>query len=218
MKLSAKTLQVLKNFSLINPGIVIKKGSLLSTIAPQKTILAKAEIEEEFEREFAIHDLSKFLGVMSFMDTPEIKFHNDTLTIEEGKTKVTFRYGTSSLIAQPPDKQINMSSDVIFDLQPGDFNNILKAQGSMGLPEIAVSGDDGGVYLSALDSKHMSGDSFSIQIGESNGHNFRFVFVPSNLKFINTSYRVTISKQGLMYLKGDNLEYWVPAESNHSFK
>lgn len=217
MKLSNKTIQLLKNFSVINPGIIIKKGSGISTIAPNKTLLAKASIEETFDQEFAIHDLSKFLGVLSFLNSPDINLHGDHMTIEEGLTKVTFRYGNPSLIASPPDKNIAMTNDVEFKLSSHTFQTVMKAQGSMQLPEIAVTGDDSGIFLSALDSKNASGDNFSIQVGDSNGHTFKFIFSPNNLKFISTDYDVAISAKGLMYLKGDTVEYWVPAESNSNY-
>jgi hypothetical protein len=40
MQLSKTTLAILKNFSTINGNIVLKKGSLLSTISPQRNVVA----------------------------------------------------------------------------------------------------------------------------------------------------------------------------------
>lgn len=222
MKLSQKTTSILKNFSLINESIVIKKGSVLGTVSPSKSILAKAKVEETFDREFAIHQLPKFLSVLSFMEKPEITLHTDHLSIEEGQTKVTFRYGNPSLIVSPPDRELTMTSEVKFKLEAATFQTILKAQGSMQLPQIAIKGDTKGIFIAALDPKNSSGDSFSIQVGESNGHEFQFNFVPTNLKFLNLDYDVSISAKGLMYLKGDvagqPVEYWVPAEASSTYK
>ncbi len=41
MKISKNTLSILKNFSVINPGIQFKKGNVLRTISNQKNIYAK---------------------------------------------------------------------------------------------------------------------------------------------------------------------------------
>ena len=51
MKLSDKTLSLLKNFSTINQSILFKKGTKLSTISVMKNILAEATIEDELPKE-----------------------------------------------------------------------------------------------------------------------------------------------------------------------
>jgi hypothetical protein len=48
MKLSEKTLSLLKNFSGINQSILFKKGNKLRTISVMKNILAEVEVEEDF--------------------------------------------------------------------------------------------------------------------------------------------------------------------------
>ena len=50
MKLSEKTVNLLKNFAGINQSILFKKGNKLRTMSVMKNILAEAEVEEEFER------------------------------------------------------------------------------------------------------------------------------------------------------------------------
>ena len=60
MKLSDKTLTVLKNFAGINNSILVKQGTQLRTISVAKNILAEAVIDEEFSRDFAVYDLNQF--------------------------------------------------------------------------------------------------------------------------------------------------------------
>ena len=60
MKLSDKTLVILKNFAGINNSILVKRGDNLRTISLAKNILAEANINEEFPRDFAIYDLNQF--------------------------------------------------------------------------------------------------------------------------------------------------------------
>ena len=43
MQLSTDTVEVLKNFSTINPNLVIEPGQKLHTISESKTVMAKAE-------------------------------------------------------------------------------------------------------------------------------------------------------------------------------
>ena len=65
MNLSNDTLNVLKNFATINPNLVFKPGQKLKTISESKTILASAEIVEDFPTEFGVYDLNEFLSVQA---------------------------------------------------------------------------------------------------------------------------------------------------------
>jgi len=69
MKLSDKTISVLKNFSSINQSILFKEGNKLRTISVMKNILAEATVSEEFMKDFGIYDLNQFLN--GFESAPE---------------------------------------------------------------------------------------------------------------------------------------------------
>ena len=86
MKLSDKTISVLKNFSSINQSILFKEGSKLRTISVMKNILAEATINEEFMKDFGIYDLNQFLNGLSLHSSPELDFANDGyVVIREGQ-------------------------------------------------------------------------------------------------------------------------------------
>ena len=77
MKLSDKTISVLKNFSSINQSILFKEGNKLRTISVMKNILAEATITEEFAKDFGVYDLNQFLNGLSLHQKPELDFGND---------------------------------------------------------------------------------------------------------------------------------------------
>ena len=52
MKLSDRTINLLKNFATINQSILFKQGNSLRTISVMKNILAEANIDEYFPQEF----------------------------------------------------------------------------------------------------------------------------------------------------------------------
>ena len=88
MKLSNGTINVLKNFSTINQNLVIKEGSDISTMSAMKNIVAKAKVEEDFIKEFAIYDLNEFLSALSLFEKPDLDFQDDYVVItEEGSEK-----------------------------------------------------------------------------------------------------------------------------------
>ena len=70
MKLSEKTLNLLKNFSTINQSILFKQGSSLRTISVMKNILAEATIDEEIPQDFGIYDLNQFLNGLDLHQHP----------------------------------------------------------------------------------------------------------------------------------------------------
>ena len=82
MKLSARTIQVLKSFAQINPSLIFTPGNEIKTVSPQKTILAKATIAETIPQQFAIYDLVKFLGVLSLFNDPDLEINEKFITIK----------------------------------------------------------------------------------------------------------------------------------------
>ena len=54
MKISDNTKEILKNFSEINPNLMITPGKTIKTISTMKNILATAEVEEDFPQDIAI--------------------------------------------------------------------------------------------------------------------------------------------------------------------
>ena len=77
MKLSLKTITLLKNFSDINQSILFKKGNSLRTISVMKNVLAEATIDEDLPTDFGIYDLSQFLNGLSLHTRPELDFQNE---------------------------------------------------------------------------------------------------------------------------------------------
>ena len=81
MKISKKTLEVLKNFATINSNLLVKPGNIISTISPVKNVLSEMVVEETFDKEFGIWDMNKFLGTVSLFNDPEFDFNDKSVTI-----------------------------------------------------------------------------------------------------------------------------------------
>ena len=79
MKLSDKTVGILKNFSTINQNILIKEGSKLRTMSTMKNILAEADVSEAFPTDFGIYDLNEFLGVLTLAKDADLNFDNQSI-------------------------------------------------------------------------------------------------------------------------------------------
>jgi len=90
MKISKRTLDILKNYASINSNLLVKPGNTLSTISPVKNILSEVEVAENFEVEFGIWDLNKFLGTISLFNDPEFEFDDKSVTISGSTTHLLF--------------------------------------------------------------------------------------------------------------------------------
>ena len=84
MQLSNDTVEVLKNFSTINPNLVIEPGQKIQTISESKTVMAKAEIVEDFPNQVGIYDLNEFLSVLNLIESPSLDFKDKYLTVSGG--------------------------------------------------------------------------------------------------------------------------------------
>jgi hypothetical protein len=214
MKLSDKTIQILKNFATINQSILVRPGKVLKTMTQGKTILAHAKVDEEFEQEFAIYDLPRFLGTISLFLDPDFNFQEKYVTISSGKQRVNYTYADSSMIGElPPSKNIVFpESEVEFTLTSEQLSTISKAGAVLQMPEIAVVGEDDVISIRAVDSKNSSADVFSLDVGECNKA-FRVIFRPENLKVIPADYKVSLTTFGISRFESDNLTYWIATES-----
>jgi hypothetical protein len=90
MKISQQTLSILKNFASINGNILIRAGSNISTISPQKNILSNANVTESFPVQFAIYDLSQFLSAISLFEDPDFDFNESYVTISSGRRSIKY--------------------------------------------------------------------------------------------------------------------------------
>ena len=220
MKLSEKTLNILKNFSSINQSILVKQGNQLRTISVAKNILAEAEIKEDFPRDFAIYDLNQFLNGLSLHQDPEMDFSPDSyVTIREGKRRLKYFYADPNVIISPPEKAIQLpSQDVCFQLDSITLEKLLKAAAVYQLPDLCAVGDAGVIKLVVRDKKNDTSNEFAIVVGETDKE-FTFNFKVENIKIIPGAYDVVVSSKLLSKFTNSthDLKYYIALEPDSTF-
>lgn len=221
MKLSDKTLSILKNFSSINQSLLFKEGSKIRTISAMKNILAEVTVSEEFPKEFGIYDLNQFLNSLSLYNSPELDFQNDGyLVMREGKMRTKFFFAESNLIVTPPEKGISIpSEDVSFELDTQDLNNMLKAASINQLPDLCVVGTAGVVKLVVTDKKNETSNDVDLIVGETDNE-FSFNFKVENIKIIPGTYDVVISQKLISSFTSKNydLKYYIALEPDSTYE
>ncbi|WLW37995.1 sliding clamp DNA polymerase accessory protein [Synechococcus phage S-8S56] len=219
MKLSSNTTNILKNFSQINQSILIKQGNKLKTISVMKNILAEAEIEEDFEADFAIYDLNQFLSGLSLYDSPDLEFGDSYLTIRDGRRRAKYFFADPSVIVSPPEKEISLpSKDVCFTVATQQLDKLLKAAAIYQVPDLSAIGRNGKIELVVRDKKNDTSHEFSEEVGETD-QEFSFNFKVENIKIIPGTYDVVISSKLLSEFtnKNTDLKYYIALEPDSTF-
>ena len=241
MKLSEKTIALLKNFSSINQSILFKKGNTIRTMSVMKNILAEVQVEEEFPKDFAIYDLIQFLNGISLYGDPELDFQNESyLNIFDGKhNRTKYFFADPSVIVAPPDKSLTLpSEDVSFKLDTNTLTNLIKAAAVYQVPDLSAVGGDGVVKLVVRDKKNDTSNEFAVVVGESGvvkvvvrdkkndtsnsfsitvGETdkvFSFNFKVENIKILPGTYDIVVSSKLLSRFtsKNNDLTYFIALE------
>jgi len=221
MKLSEKTISILKNFSQINQSIFVKTGNKLRTMSVMKNILAEAVVEEDFPKDFAIYDLNQFLNGLALYQNPDLDFTSDSyLFIREGKGKAKYSFADPEVIVAPPEKEISLpSKDVCFQINSNDMAKMIKASSIYQVDDLAAVGKDGVINLVVRDKKNDNSNEYSIEVGTTD-RDFVCNFKVENIKILPGSYDVVISSQLLSKFTCSqfNLCYYIALEPDSTFE
>jgi hypothetical protein len=223
VKISKRTLDILKNFSTINSGILVNEGNLLTTLSSTKNILAEARVDETFPRQFAIWDLNKFLGTVSLFKDPDFIFDENFITVKSGGSSVRYYYCAQNLVTST-NKRITMPTAVVeFDLKTKDFAEVMKAASVLQVQHLCVrSSEDGSkIELAVVDKSDTTSNFYSLEVGDNtSGATFEFIFDVDNLKILQGDYRVSISQKIVSCFtnKNEPLTYWIALNGDSSYE
>ena len=226
MKLSKRTLEIIKYFDLINPTLVFRAGSRLATAnGPAPTILAFANIEEYFPKDFAVFELKKFLASINLMDEPEFNFEEHIVKISSNNRTISYVYADirqaqikRGKTAYDPYSKFDTAGlktvDIEFDLSYADYNSLKKAASVLKLPDVAIVGIDGKILVKGINRKTPTGDEYGIVVGETDKE-FSYFIDNLNLRLIeDEKYTVSISGAGLSKFAGKDVTYYISLLDN----
>ena len=222
MELSENTLSILKNYAGINSNIVIDAGNTIKTISEAKNVMSTAAIREDFPQQFGIYDLNEFLGVLSLVDTPNLNFSDDFVTVSDssGRSKVKYFYSDPDMLTKPG-KDVKMpNADVNFALDADTLSRIKRAASTLGHTDVSITGKDGVLSLSIIDSKNATGNAYTIDIaGDFDSTPFNFILNIANLKIMPGDYEVAISSKLISHFtnKEYGISYWIALDKSSTY-
>ncbi len=229
VKLSKATIDLLRNFSTINKSILIEPGKFLETISVNKNIIAMTQIKEFIPEQMAIYDLPLFLGALSLFKTPYLYFPDKKKVVvydEETQGKTTFYYSDPGIIVTPPEFNGDLpDKEIHFDLPMRDIQQLMQAAKVYGVEDLCVQGFEGQYSVLVKDKKNDTSNVFSLPLKKvtferpsevtDERRNFCYCFKVENLKLLDGSYHVTISKKNIaafISLTHNDLSYYIALE------
>lgn len=219
MKLSKNTVDVLKNFSQINPNILVKAGQEIRTINSGKSAFAKAKIEENFDKEFAIYDLNELLAVLSLGDDPEVSLNDDHMSINvENFGEINFFYSKPELVTAPPDKDLPASEGFFTHSLTNDSLQFwLRTAATIAAPFVSIVADGTNAKVRITDPELSNATKFETVIGQTD-KTFVAHIPTANIKLMPQDYTVNIpSTGGFVHFKANNVEYWIALDKTSEF-
>lgn len=204
MMLSAETVEIMNNFKGINSNLLILPGKTITTCNESGTIIAMADVPEEFMEEIAIYDLGEFLNTLNLLDVPDFSVNNSSIVLKDSRTKIVYYLASqkvlSKKIVELASKKFAVSDPkVSFLLTSDDLQKLRKAATVFGLDQLSFISEDGKTVSAMVkDNEVNSSNEFILDVGESSVDNdvpFSIVVSFSQLKFIKGDYTMNFYVQ-----------------------
>ena len=217
---SKNTLAILKNFSSLNSNLLVKPGNIIKTITPSKTGMAIATVEEDFDVEFGIWDLNKFLGVVSLFNNPAFTFGEKSVKIKNGGDSVVNYYYSEPRLLTYPTKDVNMPEvNISITMTEKNFNELQRAASVMQLPDLSFKSDDDDIVAMVSDLSDPTSNSYKVIVGSGDDlPEFLFNFKMENIKILPGDYKINFAKNvvGEFVHQSIPVKYWFAMEANTS--
>lgn len=211
MKISQETLHVLKTFSRIENSIRIEAGDTLDTaMSNGGSIQAMATVPDVFPSSFGIFNLQRFIATLSLFDEPEIDIDHLRLTIHDDKKVVKYTCANPDIVFKPKKRPV-LRETADFDLPLDAFKNLRTALTVLGLPEVGIEGVDGGIFMTILDRKTPTADSYRVKVGENAGRDFSAVLSKESVLLLpaDGDYQIRHDYRGMTQFSGGSLVFWI---------
>jgi hypothetical protein len=218
MKLSQYTLEVLKSFANINPGLVIQSGTRQRTMSPEKSVLVEVDLEDNFSHKFGIYDLVQFLGNVTTLSNPNLEFSDKFVKMIDESFEMVYLSCSPEIVVSPPDKSLVISNpDVKFELTNATLSKALRLASMNSLPNLSIVGDNGELNLKIHDKANDTSNYINTKISDYTGDKFSATFKIDNFnrKIMPDDYDVEIKNGAFAQLKSKTkkVTYFIAVET-----
>lgn len=128
-----QTLEILQGLSQLNPDIVFRQNSPLTTISTDQRVIAKATIPETIPSDAAVSNITSFVNQANLFDVATVVFNDPQFVFTEGNTSALskqsrYPYGSIDQILYPESVPSDITdNDVEFVVPYADISRLLQA-------------------------------------------------------------------------------------------
>lgn len=206
MEISKETIEILKNFAIINNSIFFDEEGTIKTMSIGSNIIGIATIPEKIP-EFGIYDLQQFLGVITIFDLEktDFDFSDKFVTIKSGRNRSKYLYTDMDLLEnygkiKPSEKYLSFDNfNSNFELNVNDISKLQRASSIMKLTHIDIDMKEGNGKIKISEEDTNVSNNFLINI-EGEG-NCKIAFSVDNLILVKGSYAVNVLDGKLIKFK-----------------
>lgn len=227
MKLNENTIQVLRNFAMINPNLVVEKGNTLRTIAEAKNVYASVTIPDTFETGFGIYDLSELLKVLDLMEDPDFTPKDGFAMVSDGSGRSRIKYyftDTEMLTSPSKTPRLPDTWEISFTLDSSTLGRLKSASGALGHKEVRITPQSGVLMLTVCDSENGTSNTFSIDVAGKYEEDTEFeiyLHIDNLKRVLPGTYEVNISSKLISKFTSSNsdlpIEYLIALEKNSKY-
>lgn len=223
MQVTDKTIEVLKNFSTINNGIVLKQGKQQTTVSPDDAIFAVAQLDE-FPMELGIYELPNFITNLSLLESPILEFSDNMVKMtDKDGFNLSYRGCAPEIIHTPAEALAGLkidSPEVEFNLTLAALQKLTKVAAVNTFAHLAIYGKGGKMGVKVSDRTSDTSNSGVMELGDYSGADFEAVFKVEQLKIIPQNYNVKIKKDAFAIFENTDgtLKYVIGLETKKKGK
>lgn len=242
MKLSQKTIDIIKSFSTINNSIWLNPGNVLSTMSSKRNVLAQAVIDESFPSEFGMYDINQVISIIG-INSADVEFEDDNLVIsktfkssfdEDGNAavaKTNYRGAHKVMFVLPPENGISFpETEINMTITEEIIDFIFKTSSVIRAPNLMIESDGTSVYISICDAANVthvanssaaSSHSSRIKFARGNGDVYKLFFKIETLNLYPGEYELSLSiTEGISMWKNksQDITYWILIESGSTYQ
>lgn len=215
--ISERTLQLLANFETINPSIVLTPGKMLRSINDASTVIAVAQIEEDFPFEFPILDLTKLLAIQRLPSFKggKAEFHEDFIMLKGENSQLQFWRSAKELTVVPADTIELPSVEFEATITPEKMKELTRACSTLGHKTVRLVAQGGKTRMVATTTTIDNSNDYSVELGETTLADFVMPLDVGNLKMIEGNYtlRACAELQMVNFQSSDaTINYFVGAQ------
>ena len=221
---SKRTKQLIGNMAKINEALLFQPGQEQMTWSAVKggsgaSVFVKAKFVEDMPCQFGVHNLPKFLNILSLYEEPQITIDKNVMIIQS-KDNRSYQYMlTPSDVIYSPDVDIELS-DILaeFELSSVELHNLNRTLAVGGLSHVKFMGKNNTIFLVGIidDENNTSSDIYAMKVGTTD-KKFNVVFNATKIQtLMENDYRVSIC-DNFVGFKGEDINYFISPELNSSF-